>query len=110
MSQRKTPIRLSRSLLTGSVMVLTRYSVQHRGGRPIYKSTENGKHDVSADFDALMLEELFAEDASDIVLILDGVALGETLTDEERAQVRAFRERLRVACERHNARIDEGTA
>lgn len=104
MRPRKTPVRLSKSPLTDRVMALTRYSVQERNGRPLYKATEDGKHDVSADFDALMLEELIAADAPDIVGILDGVADGQRLTCDEKAQVRAFRERLRAACERHNAR------
>lgn len=104
MAERKTPILLRRGPLSGRVEALTSYRYLN-GGRTL-KVLGDGKHDVTSDFDALMLEELFADDAPDIVSILDGAADGEVLTDEERAQVRAFRERLRAACERHNARIE----
>lgn len=53
-----------------------------------------------------LLEELLADDAPDLVGILDGVADGQQLTADECAQVRAFRERLKAACERHNARLE----
>lgn len=101
---RKTPILLRRGPLSGRVEVLTSYRYIN-GGRTL-KVFGDGKHDVTGDFDALMLEELLADDAPDIVGILDGVADGESLTDEECVQVRKFRERLREACERHNARME----
>jgi hypothetical protein len=81
-------------------MALHRYS---RKG-DILEAATDGKQDVSHDFDALMLEELIDNGADDIVGILDGVADGESLTDEERTQVRCLRERLKTAIERHNAR------
>ena len=107
MSQRKTPILLRRGPVSGRVNALTRYSRLQRNGHELLKAATDSKHDVSADFDALMLEELFGDDSPDIVAILDGVADGQLLTADEKAQVRAFRERLRAACERHNARLEQ---
>jgi hypothetical protein len=104
---RKTPIRLSRAPITGRVMVLTRYSVIERNGREVFKAALDGKHDVTADFDSLMLDELMADDAPDMVAILDGVAGGHELSDNQRRQVSSFERRLRAACERHNARVSE---
>jgi hypothetical protein len=86
-------------------MALTRYSIIERNGKQIFKAALDGKHDVTADFDGLMLEELFDDDSPDIVAILDGVAMGFKLNDNERRQVWSFRQRLLAACERHNARI-----
>lgn len=109
MSDRKTPILLRRGPLSGRVVALTRYT---RGttasGHEMLKAATNGKHDVSGDFDALLLEELFGpdDDCPDIIGILDGAADGATLPDDERAQVRAFRERFRAIVERHNERIE----
>ena len=100
---RKNPILLRRGPMSGRVQALTNY--RYLNGGETLKVLGDGKHDVSGDFDALMLEELFADDAPDIVSILDGAADGETLTDDERRQVRSFRERLRTVCERHNARL-----
>lgn len=74
--------------------------VRARDGNEILEASS--KQDVTADFTALMLEELIGPDAKDIVSILDGVADGEALTDDEKAQVRAFRGRLAAACIRHN--------
>jgi hypothetical protein len=100
MSERKTPILLRRGPLSGEVMVIHRYT-KARGGE-IIKAALDGKQSVQADYDALVLTELLDPDAPDMVSILDGVADGESLTDEERAQVRAFRERLKVMVLRHN--------
>jgi hypothetical protein len=102
---RKTPILLRRGPLSGRINALTRYTITERNGRELLKASE--KYDVSADFDVLMLEELFGaeNDSPDIVAILDGAADGYVLTAEEQAQVRAFRERLRSVCERHNKRL-----
>jgi hypothetical protein len=103
---RKTPILLRRGPMTGSVYAIHRYGhATLSNGREVIKAAIDGKQDITADFDALMLEELIDPDAPDIVGILDGVADGESLTDDERGQVRAFRERLAAACERHNARV-----
>lgn len=91
--------------MSGRVQALTNYRFI-RGGEVIKVATD-GKYDVSSDFDALMLEELIADDAPDIVGILDGAAEGIELSSEERAQIRVFRERLRSACERHNERLPQ---
>jgi hypothetical protein len=82
-------------------MALTRYT--WKNGGKILQAATDGKHNVTADYTALMCEELLDPDSPDIIGILDGVADGESLTDEERVQVRAFRERLKKAVERHNA-------
>jgi hypothetical protein len=102
---RKTPILLRPSPLTGSVMALHRYTRKKIHGRDVLDSGVDGKQDVTADFDAIVLESLLDPDSPDIVGILDGVADGETLTDAERAQVRGFRERLKKIVERHNERV-----
>lgn len=102
MSARKTPVLLRRSPVTGDVMALLRYTITETAHGDLLRSSS--KQDVTADFTALMLEELIDPDARDIVAILDGVADGEPIADEQRAQVRAFRERLAAACIRHNER------
>jgi hypothetical protein len=61
-----------------------------------------GKDDVTADFDALVLETLLDPDSPDIVEMLDGAARGIELTEPEREQIRTFRERLVALIERHN--------
>lgn len=86
--------------MSGEVQAIHRYA--RRDG--IIVAAHDGKQSVQADYDALVLEELFADDAPDIVGILDGVADGQQLSDEECHQVRQFRERLKAACLRHNAR------
>jgi hypothetical protein len=101
---RKTPILLRRGPVSGRVNALTNYRYVN-GGKTIHV-VGDGKHDVSGDFDVLVLMELVDDGAEDIVGILDGVADGQTLTDAERGQVRTFRERLRAMVERHNARVD----
>lgn len=103
MSARKTPILLRRGPLSGEVMAVFRYTLKTIRGREVIDAGMNGKQSVQADFDVLVLEELLDPDAQDIISILDGVADGESLTDDERAQVRAFRERLKAIAERHNA-------
>lgn len=104
---RKTPILLRRGPMSGAVVAVHRYTRTSVNGRDIVKAALDGKQDVTADFDALCLDELFGEDAPDIVGVLDGAADGETLAEDERRQVRAFRERLRAMAERHNARQEE---
>lgn len=97
---RKTPILLRPAPMSGGVNVLTNYKYV-AGGR-ILQVVGEGKHDVTADFDALVLQTLLDPDSPDIASILDGVADGETLNETERTQVRAFRERLVKIIERHN--------
>lgn len=65
----------------------------------------DGKHDVTADYSALLLEELLDGDhpSPDIVAILDGVAAGKRLTMKQREQVRGFEQRLRARIDWHNA-------
>lgn len=105
MTRRETPILLRRGPLSRRVEALTNY--RYINGGQTLKVLGDSKHDVSGDFDAIMLEELFADDAPDIVGILDGVADGQLLMADEKAQVRAFRERFKAIVERHNARREE---
>jgi hypothetical protein len=116
---RKTPILLRRAPISGRINVLTNYSRGEINGQDTITVRGDGKHDVTTAFYALMLEELldgktYAEDDArslptpDLVAILDGVADGLRLSDEERAKVRAFRERLKSIVEAHNARIESG--
>lgn len=112
---RKNPVLLRRAPLSGRINALTNY--RRSGDGPI-EVVGDGKHDVTAAFYALMLEELLdgkghaEHDASQptpgIIAILDGAADGEQLTDEERAQLRSFRERFRAIVEDHNARVESG--
>jgi hypothetical protein len=105
-TSRKTPILLRRAPLTGEVMALYRYTRKTVRGRDVIDAGFDGKQSVTGDFDALVLTELLDPDSPDMVGILDGVADGQSLNDEERTQVRAFRERLKTMVERHNARLD----
>lgn len=107
---RKTPILLRPLPLSGGVAVLTRYTRSQGPNGEILKAALDGKQDVTADFDAIVLETLLDPDSPDIVGILDGVADGESINAEEQAQVRAFRERLKALVERHNARLEERRA
>lgn len=104
---RKTPILLRRGPMTGRIVALHRYTRRQVGDTEILKAALDGKQDVSSDFDALVLMELVDNGAEDIVGILDGVADGQELNDEERGQVRVLRERLKTMIERHNARLDD---
>jgi hypothetical protein len=100
MSMRKTPVLLRRAPLSGGVNALTRYTFKNGGA--ILQAATDGKHDVTADFDALVLEALLDPDSLNIIGILDGVADREKITSQEAAEVRAFRERLKTIIERHN--------
>lgn len=100
---RKTPILLRRGPVSGRVQAVHRYSFTNDG--QTLKATMDGKQDVHDDFESLALSWLMDNGAEDIVAILDGAADGEALNDEERGQVRIVRERIRKACERHNARL-----
>jgi hypothetical protein len=106
---RKTPILLRRGLLTGDVVAVHRYSRETLpNGVEVLKAHHDGKQSVAADYDALVLEELLAAGAEDIVGILDLVADGanRALTNPQRDQVRCLRERLRAIAERHNERTE----
>lgn len=106
MAARKTPILLRRSPLSNRVMALYRYRTKTVRGAELIECGDSGRQDVTSDFEALMLAYLMDDGAENIVGILDGAADGEALTDEERAEVRVLRERVREACERHNAQME----
>jgi hypothetical protein len=101
MTPRKTPVLLRRAPISGGVNALTKYT--YRNGGAILQAATDGKHDVTADFDALVLETLLDPDAADITAALDGAARGLDLNEAERAEVAAFRERLVQIIERHNS-------
>lgn len=103
---RKTPVLLRRGPMSGRINALTNYRSLANG---VIRVAGDGKHDVSSDFDHLMLEELYGkeDDSPDIIRILDGVAQDDRLTNDEIAQVRAFHDRLKAIVERHNARLKE---
>ena len=104
MTARKTPILLRRAPMSGRVMALHRYTSKTVRGREVLAAAFDGKQDVQDDFETLALQWLMDGGAENIVEILDGAALGYELTEDERAQIRVVRERLREACERHNER------
>lgn len=100
---RKTPVLLREGPVTGTIQALTRYTrTTTPAGREVIKAATEGKHDVTADFDALVLETLLDPDSPDIVMILDGAAREIPLDASEREQIRAFRERLIAIIARHN--------
>ncbi len=101
MSARKTPVLLRVAPLSGGVMALTRYTRKMIRGKDLIEAHTDGKHDVTADFDALVCE-LLLNPAPDIIAILDGVGGNIPISDEEREQVVAFREALVRLVERHN--------
>lgn len=114
---RKTPILLRRAPLSGRINVLTNYSRKEINGLDMIQVRGDGKHDVSAAFYALLTQELLdgechtdlaAQPSPDIIAILDGAADGEKLSNDERAQLRSFRERLREIVEAHNTRAETG--
>jgi hypothetical protein len=102
MTERKTPILLRRGPFSGEVYAIYRYRRKVVRGRDVIDA--QAKQAITADYDALVLMELVDDGAEDIVGILDGVADGKMLTEDERVQVRTFRERLRALVERHNVR------
>jgi hypothetical protein len=103
-SARKNPILLRRAPLMGGVSALTRYKWVEKDGNPhaLLQVVGDGKHDVTADFDALVCEMLL-DDSPDIAGILGGVADGQRLSDDECQQVADFRRNLVAIIERHNA-------
>lgn len=105
MNPRKTPILLRESPLAGKIQALTRYTRKQVGDKEILRASPDGKHDVTADFDALMLKALLGDDCPDICATLDGVRLGQLLTAAEKAEISAFRTRLVAVIERHNGTV-----
>lgn len=103
----RKPIKLRWSSLSGSVFALRQYS---EAGGALKVTGPNGKDDVTADFDALVLEILVPDPASDIFAILDGAADGEDLSFEQRLELREFRERLVEIAARHNSRLEAADA
>jgi hypothetical protein len=102
---RKTPILLRPSSFDDRVHALYRYTRKKVRGVDVIDCGMDGKWDVTDDFETLLLKRLMDDGAENIVGILDGAAQGIDLTDDERAEVRVVRERIREMCERHNARL-----
>lgn len=104
MAARKTPVLLRVAPLSKRINALTNYRhTEGSNGADIIVAATNGKHDVTADFDAIVLEMLLDPDAKSIVEQLDGAARGMKLTKADRAEIAAFRERLIAIIERHNS-------
>lgn len=103
MAARKTPILLRPAPLSGEIMALYRYTRKNVRGRDVIDCGSEGRWPVTADFDNIMLDALM-EDAPDITAALDGAAKGMELDDDERDQIRKFREALIVVIERHNTK------
>ena len=118
MSARKTPVLLRRAPLSGRINVLTNYvRGEAPGGQTMIEVRGDGKHDVTAAFYAILLEELLdgeghegvaGEAASSLIAILDGAADGEQLSKRDRNELRAFRERMVEIVDDHNARLEAG--
>ena len=102
MSARKTPILLRRGPISGRINAVFRYTKQNNNGIELFRAATDGQQDVTADFDALVLEMLFDPDSPRIIEQLDGAAIGADLTYEERKEISKFRARLIEITERHN--------
>lgn len=107
---RKLPVVLRRAPLSGRYMVLTNYR-KHGEGEMV---VGDGKHDVTVDFEELMLQRLMNDGCEDIVPVLevaaglnDGVSY-EKLTDDERAQIGELWRRIKAMVDAHNERVDAG--
>lgn len=107
---RKTPVLLRRGPFTGRINALTNY--RRINGGKIIEVEGDGKHDVSSDFYALVLEELFPKhsEAPLITSSLDGAAKGMELNKRERASLNRLRNRLVKFIEIDNERIDRERA
>lgn len=110
MAKRKTPVLL-REAPSGRINALTNYRYRYVKGAGVLQVVGDGKHDVTADFDALICEH-FLNDCPDIVAQLDGAPKAMELTPSERREIRVFRRKLIEIIERHNAgpHVKKGTA
>lgn len=100
---RKNPVLLRPSFF-GGVNVLTNYRRTNVRGKELLEVVGDGRHDVTADFDAIVLEYLFpkGKECSQFTAALDGAADGDELDRRERAALRRVRTRLVALIERHN--------
>ena len=106
---RKTPILLRPASFTGEIMALYQYRTKTLpDGHTVLTCDDNGRQDVTGDFDHIVLDLLMG-DAADICAALDGAAQGMELNEEERGQIRAFRTALVKIIERHNARLADSS-
>lgn len=99
---RKTPVLLREGPLSKRIHALTRYTRKQAHGREVIQAALDGKHDVTADFDALVCE-LLLKQAPNIAAILDGAAKGFDLTPDECKEIARFRYALVEIIERHNS-------
>jgi hypothetical protein len=105
MAARKTPVLLREAPLSKRINALTNYRrMKAPNDADIIVAATNGKHDVTADFDAIICQMLL-DDAPDALPILDEVSSDEmyALTEEKREQLRIFYEAVRAIVERHNS-------
>lgn len=99
---RTLPILLRRTPINGRIVVLTNYlpDINRRG---IIRVRGEGKHDVTADFDAILCEMLLDPDCGDIVAQLDGaVRCPDALSKNNREEIARFLLKLIDIIERHN--------
>jgi hypothetical protein len=110
MGKRKTPILLRRAPMSGGINALTNY----RRSGDMLRVVGDGKHDVTADFYAIILEELmdgkgtssdYDKPSPTIIMILDRVCQGEPLTVADREELHSFLGRLRTIVVEHNGRL-----
>lgn len=113
MSKRKTPVLLRRAPMSGGVNALTNY----RRSGDMLRVVGDGKHDVTAGFYAIMLEELmdgkgtssgYDKPSPNIIAILDRAREGEVLFGADREELRSFLGRLRTIVVDHNERSENG--
>lgn len=99
----KKRVLLRRGPVTGGVNALTNYSYKMHGTKEILRAASNGKHDVTADFDALVCEFLLDPDCGDIIEQLDGaVRCPDALSKANREEIGRFRIKLMAIIKRHN--------
>lgn len=94
----KNPVRVIRSGLTGTVYALTNYRERENG---LLQVTDDGKHDVSADVEAIVaarcaplvdLLEKLANDRIRTELRADGYSVGDYFAAKAEAALCAYRE------------------
>lgn len=103
MAKRKNPVVLRKGPMSDNIYAITNYRMIN-GGKTL-SVVGDGKHDVSSDYDSLVLDELLDYGADDIVAILDGVIRQQKLSADELLQVENFHERLKNLVDRHNKRV-----
>jgi hypothetical protein len=103
MARRKRPILLRPERFGDGIVAIHRYSKLED---EVIRAADDGKQDVTADFDACLLRVLMPDPDSDVIASLDGAAKGMVLDEKERGEVADLHARLVAVIERHNRRVD----